>query len=72
MYALLLDIKGESRESFSAAAVSQLLSAQNNLYAKVAYLGWHILIPFSTPVRVWTLEKKSIEVEFQFPHTVAL
>lgn len=34
------------RMSLPAFAVFQVLAAQNNHYTKVAYLGWHILLPF--------------------------
>lgn len=33
-------------DNFPVFIVSPLPSAQNNLHAKMAYLGWHILIPF--------------------------
>lgn len=35
-------------------------------------LGRHILIPFSTLVRVWTFETKNTDFNFQFHYILAL
>ena len=44
--ARLLGNQGEGRELFLQSPLSQLHSAQSNLYVKVAYLGRHSLCPF--------------------------
>lgn len=37
-------------KALPASAVSQVASVQNNEYAKVAYLGWHV--PYSLPKHI--------------------
>jgi hypothetical protein len=44
---LLVGRKSKGREFLLYLAYSQLSSAQNNLYAKAAYLRWHVLLSFN-------------------------
>lgn len=77
MYALIINQKVKGKQFslvlFSpVSVVSQKLSAQNNPMPKGHILGWHILVPFRTLVRVWTFETKRTECKFQFHYILAL
>lgn len=49
--------KGRRQRALLASAGSTLPSAQKNQYAQMAYLGWHMSIPFTTslffPLSFW-------------------